>query len=106
MIIILAPSLTSQCLTLNKTAVHQDSTRPYYTSELFLALISHYLHLNNKEFRLDSEHSRELISAVTHLYSMASQPDLELLLITIWTEPSGRIKEGGDEHTSAALAHL
>ncbi len=105
-IIILAPSLTSQCLTLNKTDVHQDSTRPYYTSELFLALISHYLHLNNKEFRLDSEHSRELISAVTHLYSMASQPDLELLLITIWTEPSGRITEGGDEHTSAALAHL
>ncbi len=35
-IIILAPSLTSQCLTLNKTDVHQDSTRPYYTSELFL----------------------------------------------------------------------
>lgn len=105
--IILTPYLTSQCLTLNKTAVRQDSTRSYYTGEPFLALISHYPYLNNKECRLDSEHSRSDWSppSVT-IYSMASQTDLELLLITIWTEPSGRIKEGGGEHTSAALAHL
>ncbi len=49
-IIILAPSLTSQCLTLNKTDVHQDSTCTYYTSELFLALISHYQHWITKNF--------------------------------------------------------
>lgn len=57
--IILTPSLTTVSHSQKtKTAVRQDSTRPYYTSELFLVLISHYLYLNNKEFRLDSEHGR------------------------------------------------